>query len=109
MSVVDVNKIDGIANSDDGKTLFLLIADDLDWNREYDHLIQLQSKVNAYIGFLENQQYKEIYPNQSFNKFFIEIHFMIAPTPACTKFIDVINKQLAPQNIHVIAQESDNQ
>jgi hypothetical protein len=101
MSVVDTDKIDGIGISKDGQRLVLLMTDHLDWSHEYEHLIQLQKKLNAYIAFLENQQYEEIYPNRKFSSFCIEIHFMYEPTANCIKFIDVAKKQLADQNISI--------
>jgi len=101
MSVVDTNKVDGIGISKDGQRLVLLITDHLNWSREYEHLIQLQNKLNSNIAFLESQQYKEIYPNQTFSAFCIEIHFMHELPANCIKFIDVVNHQLADQNISI--------
>ena len=42
MSVVDINKVDGIGISKDGNKLMLLITDHLDWTNEYEHIIHLQ-------------------------------------------------------------------
>ncbi|MDF2905374.1 MAG: hypothetical protein K0R34_695 [Herbinix sp.] len=107
MSVVDVNKIDGIAvNSNDDNRLMLLITDHLDWTKEYDHLLLLQKKINAYISFLESEQYREIYPEKQFFTYIIEIHFKYGRTPNCIKFIDTINKQLSTSNILIEAIES---
>lgn len=75
MSIVDENKVDGIGISKDGEKLMLLITDHLDWTNEYEHLTLLQSKINAYISFLESEQYKEIYPGKQFTSYCIEIHF----------------------------------
>ncbi len=101
MSVADTNKIDGIGISKDGNKLILLITDHLDWLNEYEHLIQLQNKMNSYIDFIGDQQYKEIYPNMIFSSFCIEVHFMHELTANCLKFINVISKQLADQNISI--------
>ena len=101
MSVLDKNKIDGIGISRDGSKLILLISDHLDWGNEYEHLIQLQNKMNSYIGFIEDQQYREIYPDKVFSLFCIEVHFMYELTTKCLKFINVISKQLADQNISI--------
>ena len=101
MSVVDTNRIDGIGISKDGQKLILLITDHLDWSHEYEHLIQLQEKLNSNIAFLESQQYEEIYPNKRFSWFCIEIHFMYELTSNCMKFIDIIKKQLIGQNISI--------
>lgn len=101
MSVADTNKIDGIGISKDGSKLILLITDHLDWSNEYDHLIQLQNKMNSYIDFIEGQQYREIYPDMRFSSFCIEVHFMYELTTNCLKFIDVISKQMADQNTSI--------
>jgi len=71
MSVVDINKVDGIGISKDGNKLMLLITDHLDWTNEYEHIIHLQNKINAYINFLETEQYKEVYPNKQFEHYCI--------------------------------------
>ena len=63
MSVVDDNTVDGIALTDDNEGIVLLLSDHLDWDDEYNHLLILQEKLNAYIYFLEEKQYEEIYSN----------------------------------------------
>ena len=110
MSVIETNKIDGIGISKDGRKLVLLITDHLDWNHEYEHLIQLQNKLNSNIAFLESQQYKEVYPNSTFSSYLIEIRFMYELTANCEKFVDVIKKQIEEQNIfiEVIVDKSGN-
>ncbi|WP_024833275.1 DUF6572 domain-containing protein [Ruminiclostridium josui] len=101
MSVVDENKVDGIGISKDGEKLILLITDHLDWTNEYEHLIHLQNKINAYINFLENEQYKEVYPKKQFGLYCIEIHFKYELTSNCSKFIDRVNEQLCENNITI--------
>jgi hypothetical protein len=89
MSIEDKNNIDGIAISkDDEQKLMLLVTDHLDWQNEYEHLILLQDKINAYIGFLEIEQYKEVYPEKVFTLFCIEVHFKYETTNNCVKFIE---------------------
>lgn len=51
MSVVDNKTVDGIALTSDKNGIILLITDHLDWNDEYQHLMILQEKINAYIFF----------------------------------------------------------
>ena len=55
MSVVDNKTVDGVALTDDKKGIILLITDHLEWKDEYQHLIMLQAKINAYISFLEEK------------------------------------------------------
>ncbi len=85
-------------NKDD-RRLILLITDHLDWAEEYEHLLQLQNKINAYIDFLESEQYKDTYPEIQFATYCIEIHFRYEITLNCIKFLDTINKQLSINNI----------
>lgn len=103
MSVVDENKVDGIGISKDGEKLMILITDHLDWTNEYEHLIHLQNKINAYINFLETEQYKEVYPNMQFEHYCIEIHFKYEMSSNCLKFIDRVNKQLKKNHITIEA------
>ena len=65
LSVVDNKTVDGVALTDDKKGIILLITDHLEWKDEYQHLIMLQAKINAYISFLEEKQYEDIYQDVS--------------------------------------------
>lgn len=58
MSVVDNKTVDGVALTDDKKGIILLITDHLEWKDEYQHLIMLQAKINAYISFLYKKKSK---------------------------------------------------
>ena len=54
MSVVDNKTVDGVTLTDDKKGIILLITDHLEWKDEYQHLIMLQAKINAYRDFAFN-------------------------------------------------------
>ena len=75
MSVTDVDTVDGVAVSNDGKTLKLLITDHLKFKDEANHLLTLQEKLNSYLGFIESEQYLDIYPESHIENVIIEIHF----------------------------------
>ena len=47
-----------MATDENGKALILLISDHLDWKNEYDHLLRLQEKINSYITFCEEHQWR---------------------------------------------------
>jgi len=51
-----------------GKGLRLLITDHLEWSDEVNHLLVLQEKINAYIGFCENHQYNQVYTNREWSE-----------------------------------------
>lgn len=93
MSVLQNDKIDGIAlkNND---TVVLMISDHLDWNDEYSHLVMLQEKINAYIGFCESEQYTQIYKNFKAEHFIFEIHFLHKPTDKAHEFLTQVQSQL---------------
>jgi len=103
MSVDQKDKIDAIGIEPDGKTLGMMITDHFDWDEkfEYDHLMMLQEKINLYVYFIESKQYSDIYPNNHFEKFCIDIHFKYELNENCKKFIEVANKKLSQLNIFI--------
>ncbi|MDE6473569.1 MAG: hypothetical protein K2L70_00520 [Clostridia bacterium] len=104
MSVVESETVDGVAVNEN--QLKLLISDHLDFNDEYNHLLCLQNKINSYLGFIENRQYCEIYPDYKVDSVVIEIHFKYNITDNCKKFITVVNNQISEMSVVCIAVES---
>jgi len=98
MSIEESNSIDGLGVSSDKKSLKLLVADYLDWENEYEHLILLQKKINSYINFIETEQYKSIYPKYDFERFTIELQFKYNITDNCRKFIETATQQIKELN-----------
>ncbi|MDE6597114.1 MAG: branched-chain amino acid ABC transporter substrate-binding protein [Clostridia bacterium] len=99
MSVTDVDTVDGIAVTNDGKTLKLLITDHLKFkDDEAHHLLTLQEKLNSYLGFIESEQYRKVYPESDIDNVIIEIHFKYKISDNCKKFIDVVNNQIGALN-----------
>lgn len=101
MSVLDYQKIDGIAKGNDSRGIKLLISDHLDWENEYEHLLSLQEKINAYITFCESQQYKEIYEDCIVEYAVFEIYFKYDPTSNAIKFLETVNSQLNELGISI--------
>ena len=54
MSIDELNKIDRIITYKENQYVVLLLSDHLDWENEGEHLALLQSKLNAYLDFIEN-------------------------------------------------------
>lgn len=102
MAVDEVNKVDGMGKESD--QLVLLIADYLDWDAEYDHLVILQDKINAYLSFIESKQYQDTYPDEEFSQFWIDIHFKHDITQNCEYFLESIASQIEPLNIKIRAE-----
>lgn len=102
MSVLETNSIDGIGIDEKNNTLVFLITDHLTWLvEEYKHLKLLQSKLNAYVQYIESRQYKELYENKEFDKFRIEIEFKYQFTENCDKFLSAGRQQLKDYNIDI--------
>lgn len=94
MSVIDKETIDGIAINEDGKSIRLLITDHIEWSDEYNHLLILQEKINAYIAFCEEHQYEQIYKELEVEYAIFEMHFMFEPTSKAIKFLEQVQLQL---------------
>ena len=112
MSVVDDNTVDGIALTDDNEGIVLLLSDHLDWDDEYNHLLILQEKLNAYIYFLEEKQYEEIYSNANIVYGIIDIHFLHKITKNVKKFLKSVQVQLEELGItmqYAITEENKNE
>ena len=105
--ITETNKIDGIAVDKKNNALMLLISDHLDWDDEYNHLITLQGKINTYISFIETEQYKENYPDISFNYFIIEIRFMFPVTEKCMQFLNAVSEQIKPLGIAIFVEQRE--
>lgn len=101
MSIDNTNTLDGVAIDSERNALVLLLTDHLMWKcendsslTEHEHLLMLQEKINAYISYLESEQYKETYPNREFSFAVIEIHFKYDITEKCTEFLQVVQNQI---------------
>ena len=110
MPIEHTDQIDGMGiDGENGEYLRLLITDHLEWQEnvsslsEYDHLLLLQDKVNAYLSFLEARQYKEHYPDNNFSLAIIEIHFKFDITEKCEKFLQTVQEQVGQHGIKIEA------
>ena len=104
MSVVQEDKIDGMGINNKSQELNLLITDHLDWESEYEHLLILQEKINAYINYIKSKQYDSVYPNRTFKGFIINIWFKYDIAENCFKFLDVIANQVEGLGITIKAE-----
>ena len=109
MAIDNANVIDGMALDKERKAICLLITDHFMWSgdvalKEYDHLMLLQDKINAYISFLETRQYEEQYPEEEISMAVIEIHFKYPITDNCEKFLNTVQNQIGQYGIKIEAQ-----
>jgi hypothetical protein len=84
MSLDEINTVDAIGIESDTDHAILTIADSWDWTREYDHLLALQAKLNAYFEFIENGQVWESYPLAKGKRLRINVVFRFPPPVAAT-------------------------
>lgn len=103
MSVLESNKVDGAALTDNKKGLVLLISDHLKWEDEYSHLVKLQEKINSYISFCENKEYSKLFNNATIEYACIEIHFQNEPTPKAVEFLNAVQDQIGKLGIRIRA------
>lgn len=101
MSIDQTTVIDAVAIDRERNVLFLLLTDPLPWKdrpdcREYDYLMLLQEKINAYLSYLETTQYQRQYPDQTFDLTVIEIRFQYDITDNFQKFLNTIRHQVEP-------------
>lgn len=109
MAIDDVNIVDGLAVDAKKGTLYLLLTDHLPWEgeetlAERDHLLLLQEKINAYVSFIEGEQYKSNYPNVIIKTVIIEIHFQYEISENCQHFLQAVQGQLEQYAIQIQAQ-----
>jgi len=62
MALDNVDAVDAIGTENGTSTVVLSILDSWDWNDERSHLVALQAKLNAYLGFIESGQIYQAYP-----------------------------------------------
>ena len=101
MSVVDSKTVDGAALTNDKNGIILLITDHVDWRDEYEHLVMLQEKINAYISFLENKEYEDIYRGETIMYGIIEIHFLYTLTANEERFLQSVQDQVAELGVKI--------
>ena len=102
MSVKDPNKFDGMGIDENTNTLVFLISDPYNWViQEYEHLKGLQSKINNYVGYIQNKGYRAVYRNREFDHFRIEIAFQYQYTENCERFLNAGRRQLKELNIQL--------
>lgn len=87
MTVEDSEKIDIISIDPKSDEVVLTIADHLDWSDEYEHLLTLQTKLNAYLSFIHSGEILHSYPKARNRRAVIDIAFKHEPPPIATEFV----------------------
>lgn len=73
MAIDNENVIDLISTDEKHNEIVLTIADHLDWKLNMEHLSLLQTKINTYLGFIENDEIYEKYPTPLNKKLVIQV------------------------------------
>lgn len=104
MAIDNIKVIDGMGINKEQDGIMLLLCDHLPWEGEkapkvVDHLLLLQKKINLYIAFLENRQYKEKYPALEPKMAIIDIRFQYEIPETCEQFLQSVQDQIGSLGI----------
>ncbi len=78
MSIDQKDKIDVISTTPNGE-VELAISDHLPWDKENEHLLVLQDKLNSYLMFIESGQIFKSYPTAENKILIIEVVMQYEP------------------------------
>lgn len=93
----ELDKVDYMVLDEvDKSKLILSISDHLDWQFEREHLLLLQEKLNNYINYILNEEYKDTYKDK-INSFLIMIFVQYQPRKKFEKLLLQFSKALAKQ------------
>jgi hypothetical protein len=73
MAIDNANEIDAVGIEKNSEFAMLTILDSWDWQDEGRHLLALQSKINAYFGFIESGQIWKSYPDAAGRQLVIDV------------------------------------
>ena len=96
MGLENVSVVDAVGTEPASDCVVLSILDSWDWSDEYGHLLALQSKLNAYFGFVESGQIQEAYPTARGKPLRIDI---VSRYPLPTTAVDFL------KNANAVAEE----
>ena len=86
MAVDNTRVVDAIGIEKEDREVILTIADQLDWEKEREHLNLLQDKINTYVSFIEGGELLEAYPDAKDRKAVINVIGKQEPTPDAIRF-----------------------
>jgi hypothetical protein len=86
MSVDQKDTVDFISTSPDGNVM-LTISDHLPWDKENEHLLALQDKLNSYLMFIESGEIFESYPTAKSKSIVIEVVMKYKPNKVALVFL----------------------
>lgn len=93
MSVENKNIID-VVSIDKNDNAVLTISDHLEWDKENEHLLILQDKINVYLGAIESGELYEKYPNAKHKHIIISLASLHAPNEDGKIFLERVKETL---------------
>ncbi|MEL6352231.1 MAG: DUF6572 domain-containing protein [Cyanobacteria bacterium J06627_28] len=94
MSIEQKDKVDFIGINKETGYVSLAISDHLDWSDTQLHLQLLQSKINAYLSFIESEEIYESYPEARGRSFKIQVYVQYLPNEAGSDFFEKVTQHL---------------
>lgn len=103
MSVMETNEVDIVVPVNDDGNTELIIVDQLPWAiDEGDHLVALQDKFNAYLGYVEGGQLYRDFPRAKGQRVVIRINALYAPSANGEKFLAAIRPVAKQLDIELV-------
>ncbi len=102
MTINEHELIDGFSSSKEN-TLGLIINDSVIWNKEIEdtHMYHLKNKLDYYINYIKNKNYKSMFPKDDFGAFSIELRSEYKLPLNALIYIRKLEKELEPFNIEI--------
>lgn len=93
LSILNIETVDAISVDLMGNAV-LAISDELSWENEHKHLLALQSKINAYLEFIENGNLYEQYLNAARRNIIINVVNKYEPNKNAVEFYSIVKQIL---------------
>jgi hypothetical protein len=88
----------GVDNMTGFVTLF--IFDDLEWEKEEEHLLLIQEKLNVYLHFIESGEVYNAYSQAANKDIEIKIHFKYQFPDSCIYFFEQVKEIIVDSGYH---------
>lgn len=102
MSLTQLDKIDTMNLEEGSSNVVLTISDEHDWESHKDHLLILQQKINAYLGFIEHKEYLKSNPEYHGKPFVIKIISKNEYPEIAKEFLQRVQGIIKPTGVKII-------
>lgn len=89
MTVEEARVVDAVGIESATGIVVLTISDNLEWDEANEHLLTLQSKINAYLAFIESGELQEQYPDATGRSVRIDVVCLHQPTEVARQFLSI--------------------